>query len=239
MKVITLFFIYSSFCFSLNGTQIVIKPKLYNRYVVPAFKDISRLYGKMLVHQGHSTEEMNLRNQISDLVTIATKTSSKCIENDCQHQHDNLYAKIEKTRDLLKKLKKEKVTINAEQKLIIMKEQARLMVIFPKSQKSYKLDLLNMSLELYSDYNLHLINTMKGPYKEHLLKLWNFYISSFEKVIIPRGPQSLKKMMKKLNLAWHEFHLIMTKREKDVPGTIKQLVFQINSRWNSSIKLLL
>jgi len=92
----------------------------------------------------------------------------------------------------------------------------------------------------YNEFNFLVTKQSLPQIKKHLHLFWSDYIKIlFNKVLQAKDRELFKKRLGSLNQSWNVFHVMMTKRNIDVPKDAKQVMLSMHRRWNYILKVTL
>lgn len=251
--------------FSLNvsaytSKQISLSDYEFRRYVRPQLRSISQDYQTLLFSLNpHIKSFKSSYNLIKRLFILRNDIYKNCDENFI---NEKCYEVITKMKKNLENLIDDKVDPysfkmdNKDEKISIQLNyelfQSKVLRLYTSVQNLVfqkeiidflifdKLKIINQLNQVYSEFNLLLLNVSRKEVRAEFIAYWNGFIKPVtEYIIIENRMNYFKKNITKLNVNWNLLNVKLTKRNIPISKQVKTLLNIMHNRWNNILKVSL
>lgn len=252
--------LFSSFSLAYTSDQISLSDYEFRRYVRPQLRSISQDYQTLLFSLNPQLKSFkNSYNLVKRLFVLRNDLTSECEENFI---NEKCYEVIEEMNKNLISLIDDKIDTysfeipNKDERLLIQLNyeiyQNKVLALYTTIQnlifqKSIiellifdKIKVINLINEVYSDFNLLLLNVSKKEVRPEFIAYWNGFIRPVtEYIIIDNRMSYFKRNITKLNVNWNLLNVKLTKRNIPISKQVKTLLNIMHNRWNNILKVSL
>ena len=252
--------LFSSFSLAYTSDQISLSDYEFRRYVRPQLRSISQDYQTLLFSLNPQLKSFKYSyNLVKRLFVLRNDLTSECEENFI---NEKCYEVIEEMNKNLISLIDDKIDTysfeipNKDERLLIQLNyeiyQNKVLALYTTIQnlifqKSIiellifdKIKVINLINEVYSDFNLLLLNVSKKEVRPEFIAYWNGFIRPVtEYIIIDNRMSYFKRNITKLNVNWNLLNVKLTKRNIPISKQVKTLLNIMHNRWNNILKVSL
>lgn len=108
-------------------------------------------------------------------------------------------------------------------------------------ESNYEIKDVLKDMEMFEkSYDIYLFNSMRSDSKEMYFAAYRYFVTPIKIFVLSKkNKKYLLKNIEKLNFAWNDFHMKLTKTNRPVSKGTSSLATQIHRRWNSILKIAL
>ena len=248
-----------------DGKPIYLRMDSFKRYVLPQLRGMARDWERLLVKLNSLHEDLvSIRRSGDDLSVAWKRAGSACTEQytaECDRWYQKAHAsgrKIdwqglnlwEKQADARPPEDREKGVerrmaffVNLEEVLranylILHYLEEGLVLENRHGELAQKMEPLLKDLKFFS--NAAMTSFLPGEERKMFDFVWDNFFSPLDIYVVKkRDKEYLLRHLEELNIAWHTFHMKLTKGFKKYPKNVKVFFNTMNKRWNSILKIIL
>ena len=250
-----------------DGKPIFLREASFKRYVLPQVKGMVRDWERLLVRINPLHEDLVSLRTIEDKLSMAWEKASivcrKGSSQKCDEQYRKAYALGRKIDLTGLNFGEKRIRLDSPKKGMELDRMMTLLVnlekvlkanyfilhyleeelLFGGGRKGHErlapvLDPLVKDLKFFS--NIAMTGFLLEEEKIMFDFVWDNFFSPLDIYVVKkRDKKYLLRHLEELNIAWHTFHMKLTKGFKKYPKSVEILFITMSKRWNSILKIIL